>query len=76
MVQKNYPEAIQHFEVVLNQYPSSSKTAASLLKIGYALAASGKESEAKQKLNQVIKSYPDSPTAQLATAKLKALNAS
>ena len=76
MVKKNYPEAMQHFDIVLNQFPSSSKAAASLLKVGYALAASGKSAEAKQKLNQVIKSYPDTPTAQLAVAKLKSLNAS
>lgn len=74
MVKKNYPEAIEHFEIVLHQFPSSSKTAASMLKIGYALAASGKKPEAIQRLQQVIKNYPDTNTAQLAKARLDAIN--
>lgn len=74
MVKKNYPEAIGHFEVVLQQFPSSNKSAASMLKIGYALAASGKKAEAMQRLQQVVKNYPDTNTAQLAKAKLDALN--
>ncbi|WP_133130965.1 tol-pal system protein YbgF [Legionella yabuuchiae] len=73
LVKKNYPEAIQHFDAVLQHYPSSSKAAASLLKSGYALAASGKKEEARQRLRDVIKNYPDTNTAQLATAKLNAL---
>ncbi|KTC76024.1 outer membrane protein [Legionella birminghamensis] len=76
MVKKNYNEAINHFEVVLKQFPSSSKAAACTLKIGYAQAASGKEIEAKQSLQQVLKNYPDTPTAQLALAKLHSLSAS
>lgn len=76
MVQKNYPEAIEHFDIVLKQFPNSSKSAASSLKIGYALAASGKKNEAKQRLEQVLRNYPDTPTAQLAMTKLKTLNAS
>ncbi len=74
MVKKNYPEAVAHFEIVLQQFPSSSKTAASMLKMGYALAASGKKPEAIQRLQQVIKNYPDTNTAQLAKSKLDALN--
>ncbi|CDZ77828.1 tol-pal system protein YbgF [Legionella massiliensis] len=76
MVKSNYPKAIEHFEIVLKQFPSSSKAAASTLKIGYALAASGKDSEAKFRLQQVIKNYPDTPTAQLATIKLESLGVS
>lgn len=74
MVKKSYPEAIEHFEIVLQQFPSSTKSAASMLKIGYALAASGKKEEAMQRLQQVVKNYPDTNTAQLAKAKLDALN--
>ena len=73
MVKKNYPQAIQHFDIVLQQFPSSSKSAASLLKIGYALAASGKKDEARAKLQQIVKNYPDTTTAQLATTKLESL---
>lgn len=76
MVKKSYASAIEHFDIVLKQFPGSSKAAACTLKIGYALAASGKEAEARQRLQQVIKNYPDTPTAQLAVAKLRSLSAS
>lgn len=76
MVKKNYPQAIQHFEIVLTNFASSSKAAACSLKIGYALASSGKKEEAKQRLQQVLRNYPDTPTAQLAATKLTTINAS
>jgi tol-pal system protein YbgF len=74
MVKRDYTGAIQHFEVVLQQFPSSTKTAASLLKIGYALAESGNKQEAIRRLQHVMTTYPDTNTAQLAKAKLDALN--
>lgn len=73
MVKNNYPQAIEHFNVVLQSFPSSSKCAASLLKIGYALAASGKTAEARIKLQEVVKNYPDTTTAHLASKKLNSL---
>lgn len=74
LIKKSYPEAIQHFDTVLQQFPSSSKSSASLLKIGYALAASGQKQEAMARLQQVIDKYPNTNTAQLAKVKLDALN--
>ncbi|MBA2655527.1 MAG: tol-pal system protein YbgF [Tatlockia sp.] len=76
MVKHNFPKAIEHFEIVLKQFPSSTKAAASTLKIGYALAASGKDNEARNRLQQVLKNYPDTPTAQLAAIKLESLGVS
>ena len=73
MVKSDNTKAIEQFNIVLQQFPSSSKVAASLLKLGYALAASGKTAEAREKLNEVIKKYPDTTTAELASAKLEAL---
>ena len=73
MVKKNYQEAIKHFEVVLQQFPSSSKTSASMLKIGYALSAAGELSAARQRLQSVVKQYPDTHAAQLALAKLESI---
>ena len=73
MVKGNYSQAIDHFNVVLQSFPTSSKSAASLLKVGYALAASGKTAQARERLLEVIKKYPDTTTAQLATAKLNTL---
>ena len=73
MIKAKYPEAIAHVNAVLINFPSSSKSAASLLKIGYALAASGKIAEARLKLQEVVKNYPDTDTARLANTKLEAL---
>lgn len=73
MVKKDYQQAIAHFDIVLQQFPSSSKSSASNLKIGYALAESGRRSEAKTRLQQVVKSYPDTNIAHLAAAKLATL---
>ncbi len=73
LIKANYPDAIAHFNVVLQTFPSSSKSAASLLKIGYALAASGKTVEARLKLQDVVKKYPDTDTARLAITKLDSL---
>lgn len=73
LVNKNYDQAILHFQIVHKQFAHSSKDAASMLKIGYALSASGKIFESRQILQQVIKTYPDTETANLAKAKLKAL---
>lgn len=75
MVKKNYSQAITQFELVLTNFPSSSKSAACTLKIGYALAAAGKPSEARKRLQEVLKNYPDTPTAQLAAAKLQTMTA-
>lgn len=75
MVKKLYPQAVEHFDVVLKKFPSSSKSAASLLKTGYAYAALGNNVEARKRLQQVVKNYPGTSTAQLANLKLEAINA-
>ena len=74
MTQKDYDKASTQFDVVLSQFPSSSKAAPSLLKSAYALASSGKKQEAIARLKQVIKHYPDTHTAKMAEEKLKSLN--
>jgi tol-pal system protein YbgF len=74
-VNKQYSTAIEHFNIVLVQFPSSAKSAASLLKSGYAYAASGNTEEAKKRYQQVVSAYPNTPTAELARAKLGQLKA-
>lgn len=59
--------------MVLQQFPTSSKSAASMLKIGYAYAAQGDKQEAKKFLQQVVRAYPGTPTAQLANSKLRTI---
>ncbi|CAM2799911.1 outer membrane protein [Legionella steigerwaltii] len=73
LVKKDYPKAIDHFNVVLQQFPTSSKSAASMLKTGYAYAAQGNKQEAQKFLQQVVRAYPGTPTAQLANSKLRTI---
>lgn len=73
LVKKQPAEAMASFEIVLQRFPNSSKAAASALKIGYALSELGRKQEAREKLNQVIKNYPDTAAAQLAKNKLESL---
>ncbi|MCH9715999.1 MAG: tol-pal system protein YbgF [Gammaproteobacteria bacterium] len=74
MIKKSFPDAIQQFETVLNSFPTSSKASASSLKLGYALEASGQKDAARQCLKTVIRDYPDTHAAQLATSKLETLS--
>ncbi len=73
LVKQNYADAITHFSTVLQQFPSSSKYSASLLKMGYALADAGRVAEAKERFHEVMKKYPDTSTADLARLKLETL---
>ncbi|MCR9192685.1 MAG: tol-pal system protein YbgF [Gammaproteobacteria bacterium] len=73
LVNKDYANAITQFDSVIQNFKSSSKYAPSRLKMGYALADTGRISEAKQQLLAVINHYPDTSTARLAHAKLEAL---
>lgn len=73
LVKKDYPKSIEHFDLVLKRFPSSSKSAASLLKSGYAYVESGNNQEAKKRFQQVVATYPNTPTAQLANSKLETL---
>lgn len=73
LVKKDYTQAINHFEYVLKEFPSSSKSAASMLKAGYAYAASGDKQTAKVRFQQVVSTYPGTPTAKLAHTKLESI---
>lgn len=66
-------QAMAHFERILTEFSSSAKAPAAALKMGYVLASLGKENEAKTYLEQVVKNYPETTTAQLAATKLSAL---
>ncbi|MCH9756272.1 MAG: tol-pal system protein YbgF [Gammaproteobacteria bacterium] len=74
MTKKAFPDAIQQFETVLSTFPNSSKSSASSLKLGYALAEMGQKSPARERLKAVIRDYPDTHAAKLAASKLKTLS--
>lgn len=73
LAKKDYTNAITQFDTVIQNFKSSSKYAHSRLKLGYALAGSGRVGEAKEQLLAVMNLYPDTSAAQLAHVKLETL---
>ncbi|HVT62043.1 MAG TPA: tol-pal system protein YbgF [Legionellaceae bacterium] len=73
LAKKEYDNAITQFDTVIHEFKSSSKYAPSKLKLGYALAGTGRIGEAKEQLLAVMNKYPDTSAAHLAQMKLKAL---
>ncbi len=68
--QRNFSQAILEFERVYNQYPSSEKVPAALLKIGYSNLELEKPATARSIFRQIVRSYPKSPEAAKAYARL------
>ena len=64
------PQAIQEFERVFHQYPSSEKVPAALLKIGYSNLELQKPATARAVFRQLVRSYPKSPEAAKAYSRL------
>ena len=60
---KDYGRAALAYQEVIDKYKSSQKYQASLLKQGLALHSAGKKDAAKQRLNDLIKRYPNSAEA-------------
>jgi len=71
--QKKYAEAINAFQIVVNQYPDGEKVPAAMLKMSYAQAAQGKLPGARENLEALIKRFPQSNEAKLARARLQEL---
>jgi tol-pal system protein YbgF len=71
--QKKYDEAIQAFQIVINQYAEGEKVPAAMLKMSYAQLASGKTQTAKENLEALIKRFPQSNEANLGRARLQEL---
>ncbi len=65
--------AILEFDKAVKRYPESEKTAASLLKQGFAFEKIGAKKEARVILNDVVKKFPASAEAGLAKKRLEAL---
>ena len=73
LANKDYANAVTHFDTVIQNFKTSSKFAPSRLKLGYTLAESGRIAEAKEQLLAVVNQYPDTTTARLAHIKLEKL---
>jgi tol-pal system protein YbgF len=67
----NFPKAIEEYDLVLQNFPSGNKAAASQLKKGFALLELGKEEEGTQELRHVIQRYPRSNEATQARERLR-----
>jgi len=71
--QKNYEEAVQEYDKVLNNYPKSFKLAPARLKKGMALIELGQKNPGVKELREVVKRYPGTEEERRARARLKDL---
>jgi tol-pal system protein YbgF len=70
-VQKRYKDAITEFQKVLDHYPTSNKRPDALLKMGYTYELLNDIPQATNMLSRVVKEFPASTAAQLATKRLQ-----
>jgi len=69
--QQKYEQAIQAYNVCMTKYPDGNKTAAAELKKGYALLALGRTAAGERELRALLKRFPRSHEASLASQKLR-----
>ena len=69
--QKNYEQAVQEYDKVLNNYPKSFKLAPARYKKGMALLELGQKNSGIKELREVVKRYPGTEEERRARAKLK-----
>lgn len=68
--QSLYTQALDAYEVLLNNYPNGNKIPTTLLKIAFIKLARKEQNEARSYLERVIREYPNSEDAQLAKMRL------
>ena len=69
-VTRDFQNALDAFQAVVNRYPDSQRIPEALLKLGYVQAELGRNQEARRTLNQVISQYPGSRVAISAETRL------
>jgi tol-pal system protein YbgF len=74
-VNKEYQNAIAAFQKVTSDWPNSRKAPDALVKIGFTQSALGRNGDARVTLEDVVRRYPGTEAAQLATERLKRLPA-
>jgi tol-pal system protein YbgF len=72
-VTREYPSAIAAFQKVASDWPDSRKVPDALVKIGFTQSALGKNGEARATLEDVVRRFPGTEAAQLASERLKRL---
>lgn len=73
-VKKNYPTALEQFQLLLKEHPDSSKLPGALLKIGYIQYELGNNPEARASLERVRVEFSDSSVAALAKQRLERMD--
>ena len=71
--QGNYQQAIQNYDLVLQNFPSGNKAASAQLKKGFALLELGKQDDGVRELRHLLQRYPHSPEALQARDRLRKL---
>ena len=74
-VNREYQNAITAFQKVTTDWPDSRKAPDAMVKIGFTQSALGRNGDARVTLEEVVRRYPGSEAAQLATERLKRLPA-
>lgn len=68
-----FAEALPEFRKVIEQYPQSAKLPDALLKIGYCQIELGDRGAARTSLQEVMRQFPDTTAARLASQRLNGL---
>jgi tol-pal system protein YbgF len=71
--QRNYEDAVQQYDKVINNYPKSFKIQSAHFKKGMALLELGQKNSGIKELRDVVKRYPGTEEERRARAKLKDL---
>jgi tol-pal system protein YbgF len=72
-VTRDFPNALTAFQKVATDWPDSRKVPDAMVKVGFTQSALGKNGDAKDTLQDVVKRFPGSEAAQLAADRLKRL---
>ncbi len=70
---QQFAQAAQEFRRVVERFPQGNKVPDALLKVGFSYLALGSATAGREALEQLVRSYPQHPTAGLATARLAEL---
>ena len=73
-VRGQYQPALAEFQKVLEHYPQSAKLPDALLKVGYCQGELGNREAARTALQQVMRQFPDTTAARLASQRLERLS--
>ncbi len=69
-IQKNFDAAEEEFKIVVDKYSKSKRVADAMLKLALVHQNQGRDKEAKEELQKIVKRYPGTSAAQLAKQQL------